>query len=230
MNEPESTAMKPIISYLRVSTSQQERSGLGIEGQRTAVERFAASNGYEIIAEFVETETGKGHDALDRRPVLAKALAAAKKVKCAVVVAKLDRLSRSVAFVSRLMSEKVAFIVAELGEHVDAFMLHVYVAVAQKEREMIAERTRSALAAKKAQGALLGNRKNLAEAQKLGAESNRDGADRFAEGVLPIVRPMHEQGRSLNAISRYLNTHGVRSARGGSWTAKSVANVLARAA
>lgn len=222
--------MKPIISYLRVSTSEQERSGLGIEGQRAAVERFAATAGYEIVAEFVETMSGKGADALDRRPVLAKALAAAKKAKCAIVVAKLDRLSRSVAFISGLMAERVAFIVAELGENVDPFMLHIHAAVAEKERELIAERTRSALAAKKAQGTRLGNRTNLDVAQRKGAEKNRAGADLFAGKKLMIIKPMHEAGASLNSIARHLNEQRIATARGGAWTAKSVANVLARAA
>ena len=121
-----------------------------------------AAQGVEIIAEYVEAETGKGADALDRRPQLAAALAAAKAAKCPVLVSKLDRLSRDVAFIAGLMAQRVPFVVAELGPDVDPFMLHVYAALAEKERRLISERTRSALASKKAQGTTLGNPSNLA--------------------------------------------------------------------
>lgn len=118
---------------------RQQRSGLGIEAQRAAVQRFAEAEGLTIIAEYVEAETGKGADALDRRPQLAAALAAARAAKCSVLVAKLDRLSRDVAFVSGLMAQRVPFIVAELGRDADPFMLHLYAALAEKERRLISE-------------------------------------------------------------------------------------------
>ena len=118
--------------------------------------RFAAAEGFELVAEFVEVETGKGADALDRRPQLAAALAVGRQHKCPVIVAKLDRLSRDVAFIAGLMAQRVPFIVAELGVDADPFMLHIYAALAEKERRLISERTRSALAARKAQGARLG--------------------------------------------------------------------------
>src|SRR3984893_18533768 len=102
--------MKPIVSYIRVSTCKQGRSGLGIEAQRQAIARFAATERLEVLTEFVEVETGKGNDALDRRPRLAEALAKAKRAKAPVVVAKLCRLSRDVAFISGLMAQKVPFI------------------------------------------------------------------------------------------------------------------------
>jgi hypothetical protein len=125
-----------------VSTKQKHRSGLRIEAQRAAV-RFAGAENLAIIAEFIETETGKGADALDRRPQLAAALAAARTVKCSVLVSKLDRLSRDVAFVSGLMAQRVPFIVAELGRDADPFMLHLYAALAEKERRLISERTKA---------------------------------------------------------------------------------------
>jgi DNA invertase Pin-like site-specific DNA recombinase len=149
--------MEQAIAYVRVSTQRQHRSGLGLEAQRAAIERFAASESLKIATEYVEAETGKGSDALDRRPQLAAALAAAKVAKCSVVVAKLDRLSRDVAFVAGLMAQRVPFIVAELGRDADPFMLHLYAALAEKERRLISERTKAALAAKKAAGAALGN-------------------------------------------------------------------------
>jgi DNA invertase Pin-like site-specific DNA recombinase len=149
--------MKSVVSYIRVSTQQQGHSGLGIEAQRAAIVRFAEAEGYTIAAEHVEVETGEGADALDRRPELAAALAAARKLRCPVIVAKLDRLSRDVAFISKdLMAKRVPFIVAELGADADPFMLHLYAALAEKERSLISQRTRAALAAKKAQGVRLG--------------------------------------------------------------------------
>src|SRR3954464_11300860 len=107
--------MDRAVAYYRVSTRQQQRSGLGIEAQRAAVQRFAESENIRIIAEFVEGETGKGADALDRRPQLAAALAAAKVAQCRVLLLNLGRLSRDVAFVAGLMAQRVPFIVAELG-------------------------------------------------------------------------------------------------------------------
>src|SRR4051794_11825635 len=148
--------MKQAVSYIRVSTAQQGRSGLGVEAQRAAIARFAEAEGFTIIGDHVEVETGKGADALDRRPELAAALAEARRHKCPVVVAKLDRLSRDVAFISGLMAQRIAFVVAELGADTDPFVLHLYAALAEKERAMISARTRDALAEKKAQGVRLG--------------------------------------------------------------------------
>src|SRR6266478_8352715 len=143
---------RPVITYVRVSTQTQGRSGLGIEAQREALARFAASEGFELGRVYVEVETGKGADALDRRPQLAAALAEARRQRCAVAVAKLDRLSRDVHFISGLMAHRVPFLVAELGPDVDPFILHLYAALSEKERAMISERTRRALAAAKARG------------------------------------------------------------------------------
>ena len=165
---------------------------------------------------FTEVETGKGSDALDRRPQLASALAAARRLRCPVLVAKLDRLSRDVHFVAGLMVQRVPFLVAELGADVDPFMLHVYAALAEKERRMISERTRAALAARKRQGARLGNRTNLAEAQRLGAARTAEAARRFAENTAPVIRQVQESGvASLRGIAAVLNARGVHTARGG---------------
>jgi DNA invertase Pin-like site-specific DNA recombinase len=222
--------MRAVIAYYRVSTDKQGKAGLGIEAQREAVRRFVETEGLELMAEHTEVETGKGADAIDRRPVLRAALAQARKAKVAVVVAKLDRLSRDVAFIAGMMSQGVPFIVAELGADADPFMLHIYAALAEKERSMIAERTRAALARKKAQGALLGNRTNLQEAAIMGATVNREAADVFAANVLPIVRQIQATGAvSLAAIAEALNARGVRTARGGAWHNSTVRNLLARA-
>jgi DNA invertase Pin-like site-specific DNA recombinase len=221
--------MKPIIAYIRVSTDKQGKSGLGIEAQREAITRFAAAEGMEVAREFVEVETGKGADALERRPQPAAALAAARKAKAAVVVAKLDRLSRDVAFISGLMAQRIPFIVAELGVDCDPFMLHIYAALAEKERALISDRTRVALAAKKAQGTMLGNRTNLVEAQAAGTARIRESADAFAANVLPIVRQVQASGvKTSKAIAEALNARGVKTARGGQWHPTSVQRLLAR--
>jgi hypothetical protein len=136
--------MTGAVAYYRVSKTRQGNSGLGIEAQTAAVRRFAETEGIEIIAEHVEIETGKGNDALARRPQLTGALAQARKAKCPVLVAKLDRMSRDVHFISGLMAHRVPFIVAELGADADPFMLHLYAALAEKERALISARTKAA--------------------------------------------------------------------------------------
>jgi DNA invertase Pin-like site-specific DNA recombinase len=222
--------MDRAVAYLRVSTQRQQRSGLGIEAQRAAIERFAAAEGLTLISEYVEAETGKGADALDRRPQLAAALAAAKAAKCAVVVSKLDRLSRDVAFVSGLMAQRVPFIVAELGRDADPFMLHLFAALAEKERRLISERTRAALQAKKVAGASLGNQINLDQAGLAGRAAQALAADEFAASLLPILRTVRKAGATtLAQIAHALNERGVRSASGGKWHRSAVRNLLSRA-
>jgi len=221
--------MVSAVAYYRVSTARQGKSGLGIEAQKTAVQRFSAAEGYDLIAEYVEVETGKGAGALDRRPELAAALARARKVKCPVLVAKLDRLSRNVHFISGLMAHRVPFIVAELEADADPFMLHLYAALAAKERALISARTKAALAAKKAAGAKLGNPR-AAEAAVKAHAANRAAADKFAAKVLPIVRDIQATGHTtLREIAESLNARGVHTARGGRWGASTVRNLLMRA-
>src|ERR1700738_1935801 len=220
---------RAIITYIRVSTSQQGRSGLGIEAQRATLQHFAHAEGFEVAREFVEVETGKGADAMDRRPQLKAALAAARKQRCHVAVAKLDRLSRDVHFISGLMAHKVPFLVAELGPDVDPFVLHLFAALAEKERALISTRTRQALAAAKARGVTLGNPK-LQTARGSAVEAVTAGADRFAANVLPIIREAQKAGATtLREIAAALNARGVATARGGQWHATSVSNILERA-
>src|SRR6187200_1872794 len=198
--------MECAVAYYRVSTRQQQRSGLGIEAQRATVARFADAENLRIIAEYVEAETGKGADALDRRPQLAAALAQAKAAKCCVLVSKLDRLSRDVAFVAGLMAQRVPFIVAELGRDADPFMLHLYAALAEKERRLISERTKAALAAKKASGIKLGNPRNIAQAGELGRSAQTATADRFVADLMPVVQAIQNTGATtLEAITQALN-------------------------
>jgi DNA invertase Pin-like site-specific DNA recombinase len=223
---------QPAVSYLRVSTAKQGRSGLGLEAQRQAILAFAAAHGFENRAELIEVETGKGSDALERRPQLAAALQAARKLGkgTPVIVAKLDRLSRDVAFISGLMAQKVPFIVAELGADADPFMLHLYAALAEKERTLIAVRTKAALQAAKARGVRLGNHTNLAEAQRRGVEARVAEADRHAQNVLPLIREAQAAGaRSLAQIAAALDARGLETPSGARWSPMAVKRVLDRA-
>ena len=220
---------RQLIGYVRVSTSKQGRSGLGLEAQREALSRFAAAEGLELGRVFVEVETGKGADALDRRPKLAAALNEARRLKCPVAVAKLDRLSRDVHFISGLMAHRVPFVVAELGSDVDPFILHLFAALAEKERSLISARTKAALAAAKARGVTLGGPK-LAQARKRAHAAIKAAANHHAANVLPVIRAIQKSGAtSLHQIADALNARGVATPRGGKWHAKSVSNVLARA-
>jgi DNA invertase Pin-like site-specific DNA recombinase len=194
-----------------------------------SVTRFAEAENLTLIGEYVEAETGKGADALDRRPQLAAALATARAAKASVLVSKLDRLSRDVAFISGLMAQRIPFIVAELGADADPFMLHLYAALAEKERRLISERTRSALAIKKAQGAILGNPSNIHDAGRSGRMTQQAEADRFARNLLPIIEAMRSAGPvGMVSIARQLNERGIRTQRGGQWHVSSIANPLAR--
>ena len=222
--------MPPLIAYYRVSTREQGRSGLGIDAQRTAVTRFAETEGFDVAGEYVEIETGKGADALDRRPQLAAALAEARRhgKGTPVAVAKLDRLSRDVAFVAQLMVQKVPFISVELGADADPFMLHLFAALAEKERALISQRTRAALSAARARGQVLGNPK-LDEARAIAHAAAKDGAAAHAGAVLPVIREVQAAGaKTLRQIAAGLNARGIATARGGTWGAQTVANILRR--
>jgi DNA invertase Pin-like site-specific DNA recombinase len=221
-------AARRCIAYYRVSTSKQGASGLGFEAQRAAVHRFAEAEGFDIIAEHTEIETGKGADVIDRRPVLAAALAEARKAEAPVLVAKLDRLSRDVHFISGLMAHKTPFIVAELGADVDAFMLHIWAALGQKERDLISMRTKEALAAAKARGVKMGN-PDIDKARAASIEAKKANADAHAARVLPVIEAIRKTGViSLRGIAAELTARKVETARGGQWTAVQVGNILKR--
>ncbi len=211
--------MKPAVAYIRVSTSAQGKSGLGLGAQQQALARFCEAEGYELIQTFQEVETGKGADALDRRPQLAEALRIAKRHKAPIIVAKLDRLSRDVHFISGLMTHRTPFIVAELGADADPFMLHVYAALAEKERRLISQRTKDALAAKKAQGVRLGglNAKGIA---------NRAKALERAEQLRPVFAEL--AGLSHGRMAAALNERCVPTPEGGRWHAVTVRRVQSR--
>ena len=217
--------MKQAVAYIRVSTAKQGRSGLGLEAQRESIRRFAQAEGFEIVAEHVEVETGKGADALDRRPVLKTALEDARKIKAPVIVAKLDRLSRDVAFIAGLMAQRVPFVVAELGVDADPFMLHLYAALAEKERALISQRTKDALARAKANGVVLGK-----HGRDVLAPRNRKAAVGRAKAISDTVRAKLDAGKSLRTIAAELNADGVPTAKGGQWHLTSVKRLVDRLA
>src|SRR5215510_1890639 len=164
---------------------------------------------WKLIAEFTEVETGKRAD----RPELQKALAACRKHKGKLIIAKLDRLSRNLAFIATLMDSNVEFIAAD-NPHANRLTVHILAAVAEHERAAISERTKAALAAARARGTRLGNPR-LAEAAKRGTAAVKANARQFAANVLPIIEEIERSGvTSHNAIAAKLNERNVRTARG----------------
>ena len=209
------------IAYLRVSTQRQGRSGLGLEAQRETIARHCQAHGITIAGEYLEVETGKGADALDRRPQLKAALTAARRLRAPIIVAKLDRLSRDVAFIAGLMSDRVPFLCCDIP-HADPFLLHIYAAVAEQERRATSERTKAALAAKKAQGVRLGN-PNLAAARAVNLERAQA---RAADHAALIARHMPTDATSYADAARHLNAQGLTTITGKPLTRRTVAHRL----
>jgi DNA invertase Pin-like site-specific DNA recombinase len=215
------------VTYLRVSTERQGKSGLGLDAQRAAVLDHVAGKG-EIAAEYVEIESGKRAD----RPELVRALAEAKRAGAVLLIAKLDRLARNVAFIANLLESGVEVTAADMPE-ANRFLLHVMAAVAEHEAQAISDRTRAALAAAKARGVKLGwsmpeRKGEQRRASRKGAAKNAQKADQHAANVLPIIRQIAAGGASLRQIANELNTRGIKTARGGLWYAATVRNIMAR--
>lgn len=219
-----------VVAYYRVSTEAQGRSGLGLEAQQEAVVGLCQQRGWEIIAEFTEIESGKRND----RPQLTSALKRAKVTGARLVIAKLDRLSRNVAFLAALQESGAKFTAADMPE-ADEFTVHILAAVAQRERKLISERTKAALASAKARGVKLGNPNGAAPIRRAGKGTSaaleavrRNAAGRAAE-YAEIVADVRAGGAtSLPAIAKELNERGILTARGGRWHASSVRNLLSR--
>lgn len=215
------------VTYLRVSTDRQGKSGLGLEAQRKAVADYVAGKG-AIAAEYVEIESGKKND----RPQLARALVEAKRIGAVLLIAKLDRLARNVAFIANLLEAGVEIAAADMPE-ANRFLLHVMAAVAEHEAQAISDRTRAALAAAKARGVVLGwsmpeRKEEQRQASCKGAAKNAKNACMHAASVLPVIRQIAAGGKSLRQIADELNTRGIKTARGGLWYAGTVRNVRAR--
>lgn len=217
------------VSYLRVSTTRQGVSGLGLEAQRKAVTDFVAGRG-EVLSEYVEIESGK----VSARPELDKALTEAKRAGAVLLIAKLDRLSRNVAFIANLLEGDVEVAAADMPE-ANRFVLHIMAAVAEQEGRAISERTRAALAAAKARGVKLGwaipsRASEQRVASQNGVQTITKNADQFAANVTPIIDLIKTSGIiSLRGIAAELNQRGLRTARDGSWYAGTVRNILKRA-
>lgn len=219
------------VAYYRVSTDRQGRSGLGLDAQRKAVADHLAVGAPKLLAEFTEVESGKRND----RPELARALELCRRQKATLIIAKLDRLARNVAFIANLMEAGVEFVAVDFPQ-ANRLTLHIMAAVAEHEREMISARTKAALQAAKARGKRLGwsnpeRQEERARATVTGATGNRERADRFAANVLPVVREIERVGvKSLQGIADALNARGIRTARGREWYPTTVRNLVARSA
>lgn len=209
------------VSYYRVSTARQGASGLGLDAQRAAV--MAYTRGSEIVAEFTEVESGKRAD----RPQLAAAIAYAKRHKAILVIAKLDRLARDVHVISGLMKSGVEFVATDLPM-ANKLTIHIMAAMAEHEAEMISERTKKALAAAKVRGTKLGGtRHDLANARNVQTEQ----AQARRANVLPIVEQIRAAGvTTLAGIAGALNARGVKTPRGGEWSATQVSRIISAAA
>lgn len=213
-----------VIGYIRVSTQEQGNSKLGLEAQKAALEDYCARQGYEVAEWFTEIASAKGHTLKDR-PVLDKALRLARKTKRRVLVSRLDRLSRDVAFVSTLMAERVAFEVAEFGPEVDPFMLHIYAAIAQKERQLISERTKAALKAAKARGVQLGGLRNNTVQRNAAIKKKTDS---FAAKHNQLLKSLIAQNLTLQSIADTMNESGLRTVTGKEFGPVQVSRMIER--
>jgi DNA invertase Pin-like site-specific DNA recombinase len=207
--------VRDAIGYIRVSTAKQGRSGLGLEAQQASLVKFAQAEGFRFVHTFTETESG----ADDTRPELNAAIALAGKRKAPIIVAKLDRLSRDVHYISGLMKHRVPFIVTELGADTDPFLLHIYAALAEKERALISRRTKDALAAAKARGVVIGGLRDK------GRELHAEALDR-AEALRPVFAKL--AGLSHRALAKALNDRGIKTVQGAAWSAVQVTRVRKR--
>ena len=213
--------MKKYIAYYRVSTKQQGSSGLGLDGQRNAVHGFTRCEDC-IIAEYTEVESGKK----DNREQLQTAIHHAKSIGATLVIAKLDRLSRNAGFIFALRDSGVDFVCADMPE-ANTLTIGIFAVMAQHERELISQRTKAALAAKKAQGFTLGSPQNLTPAATAKSVTVRKAkAKERNQQASEVAHLLHEKGLSLREIAERLNTRGFRTSRGKEFQAVSVSRLL----
>jgi DNA invertase Pin-like site-specific DNA recombinase len=220
-----------IVSYLRVSTARQGASGLGLEAQRAAVQGFAAAGGHTIVAELLEVESGGKAD----RPQLAAALATCRIHRATLVIAKLDRLARNVAFIANLMDGGVEFVACDMP-HANRLTLHLLAAIAEHEREMISQRTKAALAAAKARGVRLGNpngaahlREGSRAAAYKSAARRKEIANTADKEIAVLIAQILTEGTSTPVnVARQLNARRVPSRTGGLWSRGQARAVMIR--
>jgi DNA invertase Pin-like site-specific DNA recombinase len=217
------------VAYYRVSTAKQGKSGLGLEAQQEAVRSYLNGGRWKMVAEAIEIESGKRND----RPKLAEALALCRVHGATLVIAKLDRLARNVNFISNLMESTVEFTAVDFPQ-ANRLTIHILAAVAEHEAAMISARTKAALGAAKARGVILGgDRGNIAALARVGAKvsaAKRSAkAENRAHDLLPVIRSAQESGASsLRQIADVMNECGIKTARGGEWSAVQVQRVLSR--
>jgi DNA invertase Pin-like site-specific DNA recombinase len=221
-----SNPTRPAVAYYRVSTQKQGQSGLGLEAQQVSVTAYAQTHGMTIVQTFTEVETGTRKR---RRPELEAALEVARREGAVLLIAKLDRLSRNVAFIANLLESGVNDIKAMDMPNADRMTLQMLAVVAEKEAELISRRTREALAARKARGLPLGNSSNLTpEARAKGPQAQREAARTATQQAGAFAQTLRAQGLALGKIAATLNGAGFRTRRGTLWTAIQVKRVLDR--
>lgn len=219
-----------VLGYCRVSTQEQGIDGLGMDAQREAINEFTQREGMTVAQWYTEVETGKGADALERRPQLDAALKQARKMKMPILVSKLDRLSRDVHFISGLMVQRIEFIVTQWGRQSDPFMLHMYAALAEQERRFISQRTKAGLAVVKARGQKLGSDLRRPSAEQLVAAGAAVAAmaDEFVKSVRPNLIVAMSEGGTYERAAQILNQGRQMSARDRPWERRSVAAAVKR--
>ena len=221
---------KKIVAYFRVSTRKQGESGLGLEGQEAAIKAFSLQNGGAILASYTEVESGK----IAERRELIKALAHARRSKATLVVAKLDRLARNVAFLSALMDSGVEFVACD-NPYANRLTIHILAAVAEDEARRISERTKSALAAYKARGGKLGA--TLDQCRRLTISARKKGAERSGvtskhlateayRDIEPVLQELKNSGLSLRSMAKKMNELGHTTRRGKQWNQVQIMRIL----
>ena len=214
--------MQRYAAYLRVSTKAQKLDGLGMSSQEQVVGDFVARQGGELVGVFREVESGAKTD--QDRPALSEALAVAKKMKATLIVAKLDRLSRNAEFLLRLQNSNVSFVCCDCP-NVDKFTVGILALVAQRERELISERTKAALQAAKRRGKVLGSRNPVLQVQRMN-EGCRRAKESFFSEVRPVIAEIESSGvDTLQGIADCLNRRGIQSRSGGLWHPSTVRRV-----
>jgi DNA invertase Pin-like site-specific DNA recombinase len=215
------------VAYFRVSTIKQGQSGLGLEAQQAAVMAYLNGGAWTLVGAFTEVETGKGSNALDKRPELREALAMCKKHGATLIIAKLDRLARNVHFISGLLETGCDFVAADMPQ-ANKVMIQMHAVMSEWERDQISKRTKDALAAAKARGVQLGTAgpANL----KPNIEVRQRAADEFAAGLSDVLAGFKSVGMPQRAMVNKLNALGIKAARGGQWSLAQLQRVLARLA
>jgi DNA invertase Pin-like site-specific DNA recombinase len=216
------------VAYYRVSTRAQERSGLGLEAQRTSVQNFLVDNPGEVLAEITEVESGCRND----RPKLAEALRLCRLYRATLVIARLDRLSRNVALISKLMATRAGFVAVDMPE-ANRFTLHIYAAVAEYEAKLISERLKGAFAAMKARGVIFrrhGTRVSQPDDLKAAWAAQKARRKQRAIAMAPLLTKLRDSGKSLYGIAAELNRLEIETSSGGSaWRVPTVRNLFLRA-